>query len=67
MMGIRTPTHAPPRPRLLSNLYPTASVSVDPRLIGGVVHAWVGQKLLNCFIFKCFTRKTLKKVSIGHR
>jgi hypothetical protein len=33
----------------------------------GVVHAWVGQKLLNCFIFKCFTRKTLKKISIGHR
>jgi hypothetical protein len=33
----------------------------------GVVHAWVGQKLLNCFIFKCFTRKTLKKNSIGHR
>jgi hypothetical protein len=35
--------------------------------IYGVVHAWVGQKLLNCFIFKCFTRKTLKKNSIGHR
>ena len=34
---------------------------------GGVVHAWVGQKLLNCFILKCFTRKTLKKKSIGHR
>ena len=26
----------------------------------GVVHAWVGQKLLNCFIFKIF-------FSIGHR
>ena len=35
--------------------------------VRGVVHAWVGQKLLNCFIFKCFTRKTLKKKSIGHR
>jgi hypothetical protein len=33
----------------------------------GVVHAWAGQKLLNCFIFKCFTRKTLKNKSIGHR
>jgi hypothetical protein len=25
----------------------------------GVVHAWVGRKHLNCYIFKCFTRKTL--------
>jgi hypothetical protein len=33
----------------------------------GMVHAWVGQKLLNCFIFKCFTRKTLKNKSSGHR
>ena len=39
--------------------------SVD-NLVVGVVHAWVGQKLLNCFIFKCFTHKTLKKKSISH-
>ena len=33
--------------------------AIVPAPEAGVVHAWVGQKLLNCFIFKCFTRKTL--------
>ena len=40
--------------------------STDRATAPGVVHVWVGQKHLNCFMFKCFTRKTLKKKSIGH-
>ena len=64
-MGIRTPTHAPPRPRLLSNLYPTASVSVNPRLIGvvclslidGHLFFYSRQQLLSSHFFRgmlCF-------------
>ena len=28
----------------------------------GMVHAWVGQKLLNCFIFSVLLVKLLKKI-----
>ena len=39
------------------NLYPVVdeTMEVHERAhVYGVVHAWVGQKHLNCYIFKCF-------------
>ena len=32
----------------------TTSKSKEDGSTGGVVHSWVGQKHLNCYIFKCF-------------
>ena len=32
-----------------------ANFSISDVVVSGMVHAWVGQKLLNCFIFKSFS------------
>jgi hypothetical protein len=63
-VAIATSLDVPSPLSLRRRLYRHAAATI---VAPGVVHAWVGQKLLNCFIFKCFTRKTLKKISIGHR
>jgi hypothetical protein len=54
----RTVSEDPPLPEMI---FPDAvhnflADGLNLESLDGVVHAWVGQKLLNCFIFKCFTR-----------